>query len=94
MSHCKTRVLVEQTFGVIKRRFPCLSYGLRMKPERCIEVIAACGILHNIGLLRNDTFSRNGDELEVPPPDNVYEGPGTGNHYRDYMYITMSFFFS
>ncbi|XP_052813301.1 putative nuclease HARBI1 [Mya arenaria] len=29
----RTRVTVERSFGVLKRRSPCLSYGLRLEPE-------------------------------------------------------------
>ncbi|KAJ8307488.1 hypothetical protein KUTeg_015572 [Tegillarca granosa] len=51
---CRTRVLIEQTFGILKRRFASLHFGLRTNPERaCIYVIDAV-ILHNIGILQKD----------------------------------------
>ncbi|XP_053391145.1 uncharacterized protein LOC128553974 [Mercenaria mercenaria] len=47
-SLCKTRVVVEQSFGVMKRRFPCLSYGLRVSPPRACKITVSCVILHNM----------------------------------------------
>lgn len=34
----KTRVIVEQLFGVWKRRFPCLHYGLRTKLTTTVQL--------------------------------------------------------
>lgn len=47
-AHRKTRVIVEQLFGVWKRRFPCLYYGLRTKLSTSVAVICATAVLHNI----------------------------------------------
>ena len=44
-AHMRTRVLIEQTFGVIKRRFPGLNL-LRMEPRRASQVITACAAQH------------------------------------------------
>lgn len=47
-AHKRTRVIVEQLFGIWKRRFPCLYYGLRTKLSTNIAVICSVAILHNI----------------------------------------------
>ncbi|XP_053407668.1 putative nuclease HARBI1 isoform X1 [Mercenaria mercenaria] len=83
-SLCKTRVVVEQSFGVMKRRFPCLSYGLRVSPPRACKITVSCVILHNIGIQRNDIYARV-VEVANQQPEVLYDGPGTGNHYRDFL---------
>ena len=47
-SHIRTRTTIERLFGIMKRRFPCLSFGLRVKLETSMAVIVAVAILHNI----------------------------------------------
>lgn len=37
-SHIRTRNTVERAYGVWKRRFPCLSMGLRVKLERVLVI--------------------------------------------------------
>ena len=46
--HCRARVTIEQCFGQLKRRFPILHYGIRLKLESAPRVIIACAVLHNI----------------------------------------------
>ncbi|XP_061188486.1 putative nuclease HARBI1 [Saccostrea echinata] len=53
-AHCRTRVLIEQTFGILKRRFSCLHTELRLTPERACVAVVACCVLHNIGIIRGD----------------------------------------
>ena len=62
-AHCRTRVKIEQMFGMLKNRFPCLK-GLRVKPERAIPIIGACVTLHNIAIRRGDHYL---DALIDPP---------------------------
>ena len=50
-----------RTFGLIKRRFPCLSLGLRVKLERSTTIIIACVVLHNL--------ARRAGEREPPEDD-------------------------
>ncbi|XP_048739575.1 putative nuclease HARBI1 [Ostrea edulis] len=54
-SLCRTRVLIEQTFGIMKRKFQALHFGLRTSPEQAIVYITASCILHNIAIDRQDT---------------------------------------
>ncbi|XP_052237807.1 putative nuclease HARBI1 [Dreissena polymorpha] len=84
ISLCRTRVVIEQAFGVLKRRFPCLHYGLRVQPDRAAKITVACVILHNIGLERQDMFSRTCED-DTDQPHVVYEGDGSGNSYKDHI---------
>lgn len=45
--HAKTRNPVERQYGVIKRRFPCLAFGLKCKMDTILMIIVACFVLHN-----------------------------------------------
>lgn len=42
------RVTVERVFGQLKSRFPLLKNILRYKPEKCVPIIQACAVLHNV----------------------------------------------
>ena len=70
MSLCVTRVLVEHTFGILKRRFACLHNELRTYPEQAIVYITACAVLHNLGIER-------GEIMNLDPLDRFdeHEGP-------------------
>lgn len=60
-------MIVERTFGLWKRRFPCLSRGLSLKLARCTAVVSACAVLHNLSLQFNDVLP------EEPEYDAVME---------------------
>ncbi|XP_071119318.1 putative nuclease HARBI1 [Haliotis cracherodii] len=64
-SHCRTRVLVEQSFGILKRRFSCLHSGLRTTPQNACKIITACVILHNIGIDRKDIINVDHDDIDT-----------------------------
>lgn len=66
-----TRNPVERLFGVWKRRFPCLSVGMNLKPEKVCHVIVATAVLHNICIEAND----NVDDFE-DVPEEVNEAVG------------------
>lgn len=53
-SHIKTRNTVERSYGVWKRRFPCIGSKLRLKQNRIEAVVVATAVLHNICRDRND----------------------------------------
>ena len=88
-SLCKTRVLIEQTFGILKRRFAVLSYGIRTSPGKACQMTMACAILHNIGIRQGDSFGRfvvDADNHPVEAPNQPMDV--AGNAYRDYVCAT------
>ena len=52
-----TRARIEHTFGVVKNRFRCLIISLRqLDPKDSLDVITACLVLHNIGVMNRDLY--------------------------------------
>ncbi len=43
-----TCIFFNRAFGLLKRRFPCLQLGLRVKVERSVTIITSCAVLHNM----------------------------------------------
>ena len=75
LSHKKTRVLIENTFGRLKRRFHLLhSENRHPKIGDIVRDIRACGILHNIAVSKNqpDLNDNVSDDQPAPLP---YIGP-------------------
>ncbi|XP_072166060.1 putative nuclease HARBI1 [Diadema setosum] len=59
----RTRVCVEQAFGLLKSRFRCLDLSggsLCYDPLRVCKITISCCVLHNICIARN-----------IQPPDNI-----------------------
>lgn len=50
----RTRNIIERVFGMWKRRFPILAYGIRLKREKVEALVIATAVLHNITKLMND----------------------------------------
>ena len=61
--HRRTRQIVERTFGIWKRRFPCLSRGLTNKLICSTTIVVACAVLHNLSLIYNDILPEEEDVL-------------------------------
>lgn len=61
--HIRARNCIERLFGVWKRRFPCLVFGLRTKVETSLTVIVACAVLHNICVSNRDAVPHNDPAL-------------------------------
>lgn len=61
---------MERTYGVWKRRFPCLSRGLTTKLITSTTIVVACAVLHNMSLIFNDVLPDDEDEFyndeEIP----------------------------
>ena len=57
------RVAVEQTIGILKKRFPCLGGRVRLTPEKTCKLIMACAVLHNLAIIQKDS---------IDPPPAVY----------------------
>lgn len=53
----RTRNPIERTFGIWKRRFPILAFGIREKFDRIKAIIIATAVLHNMAKLYNDPLS-------------------------------------
>ncbi|CAK1578459.1 unnamed protein product [Parnassius mnemosyne] len=64
-SQIRTRNPIERLFGVLKRRFPCLHYGLGLKTTNIPPIIVACAVLHNIAISRQDEVVEEDDPLTI-----------------------------
>lgn len=70
-----TRNVVERSYGVIKRRFPVLAYGTRVKISTAQRIIVACAVLHNIAIDANEPMPTQGiddDQLGNLIRDDVF----------------------
>lgn len=80
-SHIKTRNTVERQYGVLKRRFPCLSLGMRVKTKTQASIIVACSVLHNFCIQQKDDLP---DEfLYSTIPGEISENSNINNIYND-----------
>ncbi|XP_012218499.2 putative nuclease HARBI1 [Linepithema humile] len=82
--HSRTRIVVERTFGVWKRRFPCLSKGLALKLVTCTGVISACAVLHNLSLRFKDVLPEKEEPDDVIIENNeelYYNEPQPGDGF-------------
>ena len=90
-SHAKSRVITEQTFGILKKRFSCLHSGLRTTPEKACDITLACATLHNIGIDRSDILDFDDDYVNDYGDVQVnIEDQWDGKNVRNY--ICRSFF--
>ena len=84
-SLCRTRVLIEQTFGVLKKWFRCLHTELITVPHQAVTYITACAVLHNIGIFRGDIilfdldFIQEDDQSVIQIND-LNDGAGIREH--------------
>ena len=84
----RTRVVIEQTFGILKRRFGLLKDKLRLTPLKACKVTVACVILHNIGIdvgdiipFQDEAVFQENDHVD---PD-ILNGQHDGMHVRDHI---------
>nr|XP_034322684.1 putative nuclease HARBI1 [Crassostrea gigas] len=86
-SHRRSRVVVEQAFGVLKSRFRCLHKTggvLDHQPTKCCKIIFVCCQLHNICIDKHLPVSDIPEELPEDENDVVYQGPvNDGKSTRD-----------
>lgn len=93
-SHIRTRNSIERLFGIWKRRFLVLAYGLRCKLETVMTIITAVGVFHNIAIdAKEDPVLADlnlnqlnyliqiGQLPDVPNQNEGYEGI----HYRNHI---------
>jgi len=57
------RNCIERTIGILKRRFPALKYGLRLKLTNTLPVIVAIVVLHNIAVTLGEDEPDDDEEL-------------------------------
>nr|CAI5856471.1 unnamed protein product [Callosobruchus analis] len=60
-----TKNSIERVFGIWKRRFPVVAYGIRLKIETVLVIIVATTVLHNM--------ARDMHEPNPPVPDDLNE---------------------
>ncbi|XP_061167465.1 uncharacterized protein LOC133176350 [Saccostrea echinata] len=87
---CKTRVIVEQTFGILKRRFSCLQGVLRTTPRQATKYIVACAILHNTGIDQGDIVEST--QVQFYGGNNNYNNALTGDGFNMHNYIVDTYF--
>lgn len=90
-SLCRTRVLIEQTFGVLKRRFQCLHHEIATEPNQAITYIVACAVLHNLGIQRGDV-KPNPDGNVAPINDDLVLNHGRNDGLAMRQHIVNNFF--
>ncbi|XP_063931351.1 putative nuclease HARBI1 [Zophobas morio] len=77
-AHKASRNCIERCFGVLKRRFPCLSRGLNMKLQSTLHIIVACAVLHNICILEKDAFFEGEDQdVDEDPELHIFNNENT-----------------
>ncbi|XP_071149239.1 putative nuclease HARBI1 [Mytilus edulis] len=82
--HCLTRSTIERTFGIWKKRFHILGSEIRMKPDKACRIIIACGILHNIAIMRNEPEVAEEQLIDNQPQMPPCNGPQDGKGIRDH----------
>ncbi|XP_033227540.1 putative nuclease HARBI1 [Belonocnema kinseyi] len=64
-SQIRTRNKIECTFGIWKRRFPCLATGMRFKVDHVLPVIVATAVFHNRARLAAEDLASDEPLLNV-----------------------------
>lgn len=67
----RTRNVVERQYGVLKRRFPVLAYGIRLKVPTAMKLITACAILHNIAIAAGVGVPPGNEHIEEELPEEM-----------------------
>lgn len=76
-SHIRKRNVIERSFGVLKKRFGCLSAILKQDLTNSLNTITACFILHNFLRNRKDDFQENTQQVIVTE-ENIGNSTGEG----------------
>ena len=75
--HAQTQNPIEQTFGIMKRRFSIIENRLDHSPQEACRIFLACSCLHNFAMERGDMFVDNGrvvnlnNDVCVDPPEYI-----------------------
>lgn len=82
-AHKRTRVIIENTFGRLKRRFHLLhSENRHRRINDVVQDIRACAVLHNIAVKKNQP-DLNDDLFDNQPISVPYNGPMSGQITRN-----------
>ena len=82
-AHVKTRSIIERTFGIWKRRFPCLKYGLRLHISKVPHLIVSTAVIHNMAINNGDElFEFNVEDEDDHNDDNVQIDDARGLRFR------------
>lgn len=87
-SHTRSRVVVEQTFGILKARFKCLHKSggaLQYEPAKCAKIAVASMLLRNYCINRRIPLAEpvdNDDDGQAQEEDVGHLGAGHGNAER------------
>lgn len=52
-AHTKSKLVIERTFGVVKRIFSCIRTGMRIKVETTLSFEISCVVMYNFMRMRN-----------------------------------------
>ena len=75
-AHKATRNVIERTFGILKRRYPCLHFPLRTSLQNSYAIIIAVCVLHNIVILhREQDFVGELPAEETPNQQEMHDQP-------------------
>lgn len=80
-AHSALRIVIGRAFGMLKRRFPALSFGIRLREmEDVCVLITAAFVLHNICMSLDDDFVDDDssniveEEIEAINTDSNHQG--------------------
>lgn len=85
-AHIRTRNSIERLFGVWKRRFPVLAYGLRLQLDTVLAVIVATAVLHNIAIDAREDILPLPEEIDIDQLNYLIEAgdiPAIENNVND-----------
>ncbi|KAL1509932.1 hypothetical protein ABEB36_004596 [Hypothenemus hampei] len=70
---CRTRVLIENTFGLLKTRFRQLMRLEFHSVEKSCNFIIACCVLHNLCIDNNDFIDEEGDDVTDEGEEAIFD---------------------
>ncbi|MPC66609.1 putative nuclease HARBI1 [Portunus trituberculatus] len=75
LAHAKTHNSIERAFGVLKRRFCCLSIPMRTNMDKTTATVCSAAVLHNLGINFRDGYENleDNDDGDDGCIENEYE---------------------